>query len=59
MQAASPIYQAEADVETESGTESLPDWPINPEEYEPVLHATEEHTAAELTENMGQSMKNS
>ena len=45
MQAASPIYQAEADVETESGTESLPDWPINPEEYEPVLHATEEHTA--------------
>ena len=33
-------YQAEADVETD--TKSLPDQPINPEEYEPVLLTTEE-----------------
>ena len=30
-------HQAEADVETESDTEFLPDQPINPEEYEPVI----------------------
>ena len=35
MQAASPTYQAEAAVETESDTESLPDRLINTEEYEP------------------------
>ena len=34
MQAASLTYQAEADVETESDTESLPDQRIKPEEYE-------------------------
>ena len=39
--------QAEADVETESDTNSLPDRLVNPREYEPVLPATEEHTAAE------------
>ena len=35
MQAASPTYQAEAAVETESDTEFLPDRLINTEEYEP------------------------
>ena len=29
----------------------LPDRLINPGEYKPVLPTTEEHTAAELTEN--------
>ena len=46
--------QAEADVKTESDTGSLPDWLINPGEYEPVLPTTEEHTAAELTEDKEQ-----
>ena len=41
MQAASLTYQAEVEVETESDTDSLPDWPINPGEYEPVLLTTE------------------
>ena len=58
MQAASPTYQAEAAVETESDTESLPDRLINTEEYEPMAPTAEEHIAAELTEDMGQSMKN-
>ena len=40
-----------ADVEAESDSESLPDRLINPEEYEPVLPNTEEHTVAEHTEN--------
>ena len=35
----------------ESDTDSLPDRMIKPEEYEPVLPTTEEHTAAESTEN--------
>ena len=39
--------QAEADVETESDTNSLPDRLINPGEYEPVLPTIEVHTAAE------------
>ena len=43
--------QTEADVEAESDTGSLPDRLINPGEYEPVLPTTEEHTAAELTED--------
>ena len=46
-----PTSEAEADVEAEADTSSLPDRLINPEEYEPVLHTTEEHTTAELTEN--------
>ena len=46
--------EAEADVEAESDTGSLPDRLINPGEYEPVLPATEEHTAAEPTENKEQ-----
>ena len=46
-----PKTETEADVETESDTDSLPDRLINPGEYEPVLPTTEEHTAAELTEN--------
>ena len=58
MQAASPTYQAEVAVETESDTESLPDRLINTEEYEPMVPTAEEHTAAQLTEDMGQSMKN-
>ena len=34
----------------ECSTGSLPDQLINPEEYEPVLPTTEEHTAAEPTD---------
>ena len=51
MQATRPTSEAEADVETESDTGSLPDRLINPGEYEPVLLTTEEHTAAEPTED--------
>ena len=41
--------QTEAHVEAE--TDSRPDQLINPGEYEPVLPTTEEHAAAEHTEN--------
>ena len=51
MQATRPTGEAEADVETESDAGSLPDRLINPGEYGPVLPTTEEHTAAELTED--------
>ena len=51
MQTKRHTGQVEADMETESDTGSLPDRLINPGEYEPVLPTTEEHTAAELTEN--------
>ena len=51
MKATRHISKAEADVEAESDTGSLPDQLINPGEYEPVLPTTEEHTAAELTED--------
>ena len=40
--------QAEVDVEADG---TLPDWLIDPEEYEPVLPTTVEHTAAEPTES--------
>lgn len=53
MQATRPTSEAE-DVETESETDSLPDQLINPGEYQPVLPTTEEHTAAELTEDKEQ-----
>ena len=51
VQATRPTREAEADVETESDTSSLPDRLINPGEYEPVLPTTAEPTAAELTED--------
>ena len=51
MQATRPTIEAEADVEAESDTGSLPDRLINPEEYETVLPTTEEHTAAGLTKD--------
>ena len=51
MQATRPTSQAEADVEAESVTGSLPDRLINPGEYKPALPTTEEHTAAEFTED--------
>ena len=51
VQATRPTSEAEADVEAESDTDSLPDRLINPEDYESVLATTEQHTAAELTEN--------
>ena len=51
VQATKPTSEAEADVEAESDTDSLPDQLINLGEYEPVLPTTEEHTAAEHTEN--------
>ena len=43
--------QTEADVEAQSDTGSLPDRLINTGQYEPVPPTTEEHTAAELTED--------
>ena len=51
MQATRPTSEAEADVEAESDTGSLPDRLINPGEYKPVLLTTEECTAAEPTED--------
>ena len=43
--------QTETDVDTESNTDTLPDWLTTPWDYEPVIPTTEEHTAAELREN--------
>ena len=43
--------EAEADMEAETDTGSLPDRLMNPGEYEPVPPTTEEHTVAELTED--------
>ena len=51
VQATRHTSEVEEDVEAESDTGSLPDRLINPEEYEPVLPTTEEHTAAEHTED--------
>ena len=42
--------EAETNLEAESDASSLPDRLINPEEYKPELHTSEEHTAAEPTE---------
>ena len=50
MQVTRPTSEAEADVEAESDTGSLPDRLINPGEYEPLLPTTE-LTAAGLTED--------
>ena len=47
VQATIHISQAEADVETESDTNSLPDRLVNPGEYGPVLPTTEERTTDE------------
>ena len=44
-------HRDQTDVEAGSDTGSLPDRLINPGEYEPILPNTDEHTAAELTEN--------
>ena len=46
LQATRHKSQAETDVEADG---LLPDWLINPREYESVLLTTEEHTAAEPT----------
>ena len=46
MKATRPTSEAEADVEVESDTGSLPDRLINPGEYEPLLPTTKEHTTA-------------
>ena len=43
--------QTEADVKAVSNTGSLPDRLINPEEYEPLLIISNEHTAADTTVN--------
>ena len=51
MQATRHTSEAEADVEAGSDHDSLPDRLINPGDYKPVLPTTEEHKAAELTEN--------
>ena len=41
--------QTETDMESQFSVDSLPDWLINPEDYEPVLRTAEKHTAAEPT----------
>ena len=46
-----PARCTDADMESESDTDSLPDRLVNPQEYEPVLPAVGEHTAAEFTES--------
>ena len=51
LQTTRPNSEAEADVEAESDTDSLPDRLINPGEYEPVLPTTEEHKSDGLTED--------
>ena len=51
VQATRHASQAVTDIDAVSDTGSLPDRLINPEEYEPVLLSTEEHTVAEATEN--------
>ena len=51
------MRQAETDVEAESDISSLPDRLINPEDYEPVLPTTEEHTAAEPTDSINESRR--
>ena len=51
VQATTLTSEAEADVEAESDTGSLPDQLINPGEYETVLPTTEEHTVLEHTED--------
>ena len=45
------LGQAEAEVESESDTDSLPDRLINPNQYELLLHAAQEHRVAEPAEN--------
>ena len=54
VQATRHTSEVEEDTEAESDTGSLPDQLINPGEYEPLLPTTEEHTAAELTEDKEQ-----
>ena len=51
IQTTRPPSEAEVDVEAESDTGSLPDRLINPGEYEPVIPTTDEHSAAEPTED--------
>ena len=59
MQTTRPTSEAEADVEAESDTGSLPDRLINPGEYEPVLPTREEHTVLLSSQKTkSQSMKN-
>jgi len=41
------LYQAEAEVESESDTDSLPDRLINPNKYEPLSHTAQEQRVAE------------
>jgi len=45
------ISQADAEVESESDTDSLPDRVINPNEYEPLSHTEQEHRVTEPTES--------
>ena len=54
VRATRPTSEAEADVEAESDTGSLPDRLINPGEYEPVLPTTEECTATEDKESINE-----
>ena len=49
--------KGKTDAEGEHDTGSLPDWLINPEEYEPVVLTTEEHRAAEPTVSINSPRK--
>ena len=57
VQATRHTNEAEADVEAESDTGSLPDRLINPGEYEPLLTTTEEYKDAEPTEDKLRTVK--
>ena len=46
-----PARCTDTDVEFECDTGSLPDYLINPQQYEPVLPTIGEHTAAHSTES--------
>ena len=49
--------KGETDAEAEHDTGSLPDWLINPKEYEPVVLTTEEHRAAQPTDSINDPRK--
>jgi len=51
------IGQAEREMESESGTDSLPDRLINPNEYGPLSHTAQEHRVAEPIEAVNEEQR--
>ena len=54
--AAASRNQAEADVEPQDDG-SLPDWLVNPKEYEPPFHTSQGHTITEPTEGANEAQR--